>query len=338
MLQRYAPDSEHAHIEMLAPVDSSTSPMEKMLEAVQTNHWRQVAVIAGSCVSLPADQNVPVTEADLHCTLAWWHIRIISLSKMRLFTLLRKELNALWTVLETVRIWDDQKQDIVPLVHASVVPFSLHVVHAQQLFLGGFQREGTARLCRLTRMAESMSQTESKNVWHIRAIRLRVLLASLLIETDQLPAATTVMVDLELSLRAKRIPDLSTLCMLMRLYLVMGNIQKARYILDELHRVNPEPTPDTTARIETHEALFHYMIRPHEPYDFPETVKSFEACTNNQALTNTMALSALLHGDIVQSVQLLERILQEHPTVVASSTALTHNLLTLHSLGMREYV
>jgi len=338
MLQRYGPDQERAHTEMLAPVDASTSPTEKTLEAVESNHWRRVAVIAGECVGHPPAPDAPVSKADLQYTLAWWHIRMISLSKMLLFTLLRKELNALWTVLESLRIWDDEKQDVVPLVHSSIVPFSLHVMHAQQLFLGGFQREGAARLCQLIRTAEFLSESVDKHIWHMRVIRLRILLASMLIETHQLPAAATVMADLALTLQAMITHDPSVHLMLTRLYLALGDIQHARSALDEANNKCTEPTSDMAASIATHEALFHYTIRPHEPYNFPQGTESFEASTNNQALTNTMALGALLRGDIVQSIQLLERILQEHPIVVASSKALAHNLLTLHSLGKREYV
>lgn len=340
MLQRYAPEQELPPTEMLAPADAEKRPSEQTMEAMQANHWRRVAAIAGECVSLSPDQDVSITEADIQYTLAWWHIRFISLSKMILYTQLRKELNALWTVLESVRIWDEKKEDVVPLIQTSLVPFSLHAVYAQQLFLGGFQREGTARLCQLIHMAQSLSKNDDtgQELWHRRNIRLRVLLSSLLIESYQLPAAASVVAELDVALRAKATPDLSTLLMLVRLYLAMGEIQRARITLDEAHKEHTELPPDAAAGLATHEALFHYTIRPHDPYDFPEALHTYEARANHQSLTNTMALGALLRGDIVQSIQLMERILQEHPTIVSSSKALTHNLLTLHSLGTKEYV
>lgn len=340
MLRRYAPDQDRIYSETQTPLDSSIGPADAIVDAIDAHNWRQVAVIAGECVCHLPPQETPITEEDLQHTLAWWHVRLVSLGKLQLYSQLRTELHAIWTVLESVRIWDEDAQDVVPLARASMVPFSLHVMHAQHLFLGGFQSEGTQRLCSLSTKAASMAKSDGndRDVWHLRNIRVQVILASLLIEADQLPTAATVLTGLESALKENGLVDPRVLLMLTRLYLALGDVQSACRALHQVKRENPTPSPTLAASMATHEALLHYTVRPHEPHDFAEEMKAYEAGACDLALTNTMALDALLRGDIVPGIQLIERLLQEHPAAVATSATLTQNLMTLHSLGTKEYV
>ncbi|WFD28346.1 hypothetical protein MNAN1_003355 [Malassezia nana] len=321
MLRRYAPDQDRLYSEAQAPLDSSIEPADAIVDAIDAHHWRQAAVIAGECVCHLPPQETPITEDDLQHTLAWWHVRLVSLGKLQLYSQLRAELHALWTVLESLRIWDEDAQDVVPLARAAMVPFSLHVMHAQHLFLGGFQSEGTQCLCSLSTHAASMAKSDGneRDVWHRRYVRVRVLLASLLIEADQLPTAATVLSDLESALKESGLVDPAVLLMLTRLYLALGDVQSARCTLQQVKQEESASSSSLAASIATHEALLHYTVRPHEPFDFAEEMKTYEAGACDLSLTNTMALDALLRGDIVPGIQLIERLLQEHPAAVATA-------------------
>lgn len=330
LLLRYLPGYKRSRNETILPPDSTIPVSDSILQAAQTDHWRRVANIVRECITRPIHHTNAPNTGDIDQLLMWWHIRFIALWKLRFMMQLREELDALWQVLESVRIIDGDL--LVPLVQTSHVPFCLHVLRAQEIFQHGERQHGVRLLWKHMQHAK---QGQSL-VWRARYIRIALMLASFLLEADEILAATSVIASLTESLDTEGDWHPTLALMLARLALRMGDMHCASAMLDRAKQVANTADPLTCDAIATHEVIAQFIHYPHAEHHVSNTMREYKAKQVDQALTNTMAFDSFLRGEVLESTQILERFMHDHPTTFATSHALGANLLTLLSVGLKD--
>lgn len=324
LMSRYAPGYRRSRSDMFPLTDPTLTASQLVSQAAQADHWRRIVSITKEYI-LPS---VSLTEApqagDMDTLLAWWHLRLVSLWKLHFFSTLHEEMDALWQVLESVRVYEGD--DLCPLVDTPHVPFPMHVLRAQVL-LQNDRRRGVQLLWKHMQRAKEAS---ADPMWRGRYIRVALLLSSLLVEMDALSAATSLVDELASGLGSAEPKLALVLC---RLYLQMCDMASASRMLS--HAKNTADPADAALHdaILNHETMTKFMSEPHADH---EKLVVDDPADVDQALTNTMALDAFFHGHIHESIQILERLMHQHPTTFTTTRALAPNLLTLHSMGAKN--
>ena len=230
-------------------------------------------------------------------------------------------MHALWQVLESVRVYEGD--DLRVLVDTPHVSFPMHVLRAQVL-LQNDRRRGIQLLWKHMQHAKEAS---ADSIWRARYIRVALLLSSLLVEMDALPAATSLADELASGLGSA---DAKLALVLCRLYLQMSDMASASRMLSRAKSAADPADAALHTAILNHETMTRFISEPHADH---EKLVVGDLKNVDQALTNTMALDAFFHGHILESIQILERLMHEHPTTFTTTRALAPNLLTLHSMG-----
>lgn len=317
--------------------DTSISASEKVLQAAQADHWRKVALISSECITRPIHHSTLPTSSDFALLISWWHLRLVSLWKLHFFTQLHIEMESLWKVLESLQVYDENRTQLVPLVESWHVPFAFHVFHAQEKLLNGEREQGVELMWKHLQYANRKAkETSASNIWQTRAIRVSLLLASLLIERDEISAADTLVQSLVAKLDASNVKDPVLSLALAKLFWRIGNQERASVMLDCARSSSVSEQHDMHAALIHHYVLGEYLNQPHMEPTALSTVKDFESSHACQSLTNTMSLEAFFQGQIGESVRILERLLYAHPTTFATSCSLASNLLTLYSMSSND--
>ena len=317
--------------------DTSTSASEKVVQAAQADHWREVALVSSECITRPIHHSTLPTSSDFALLISWWHIRLVSLWKLHFFAQLHNEMESLWKVLESVQVYNEHRTQLVPLVESYHVPFALHVFHAQEKLHNGEREQGVELMWKHLQFANrKANETSTSNIWQTRAIRVTLLLASLLIERDEISAADTLVQSLVVKLDASNAKDPVFLLALARLFWEIGDHKQASAMLNCARSSSVSEQHDMHAALVHHCVLGEYLNQPHMEPTALSTVKDFESSHVCQSLTNTMSMEAFFQGQIGESIRILEQFLHAHPTTFATSSSLASNLLTLHSLSSND--
>lgn len=313
LLARHVPSYKRTRSEALPR--GSAAPAEAAAEAIHADHWRRVAVVAAECIQAEKGE---VNEADLEHLLAWWHLRWTALWKLRLFTLVQKEMTGVWHVLDASIDGDGQPLTVQ-------LPFALTVLYAQAYFACGQQRRGIEMLWARYAHCQRAAAHDSA-VWNGRRVRVGLLLASALAEIEAYDAAASVADAL-----SERLPrplvesDALTALTLARIYIQMGCLASA----DELVAAASHAPKNA---YDGHAALARLVREPHTH------VLDAYADDADQSLANAAAVDAFYRGDLDQGTAFLEKYMQAHPTTFAMARGLGGNLVTLHTMGPHKYV
>ncbi|KAF6766961.1 hypothetical protein PSEUBRA_001551 [Kalmanozyma brasiliensis GHG001] len=119
--------------------DASSAPTEitpeLVRQAASTNAWRRIASLARAQLESSYHTSHPPALVDTASNsdtmeageaLQWWTIRLYALARLKLYSMLRTELAALWQVLESTTVGEGS------LAEAEEVPFSLRVMCATE--------------------------------------------------------------------------------------------------------------------------------------------------------------------------------------------------------------
>ncbi|WFD29065.1 hypothetical protein MSPP1_000070 [Malassezia sp. CBS 17886] len=346
LLQRYAPDHIRTRSELLPEPPGSASDLASVARrAVQENHWRRVATTAGTAVAQPVDTEKPnvyvsqrgsgsLGRADVQHVLAWWHLRLVALWKLRLYGQVQAESAALSRALGSVSVVEEGvvlsldagtfTGESTSLLDSPLVPFCLRILFAQAQFVRGDQRGAVEALWSQIHMSET---------------RLRLVLASMLIEMQVLSTAVTVLEPLVALCEEGTSPNAALPALLMRLYLQMGAMPEARTLLGLARQASARSEAPTDAHLlASHDALLHMMERRTASGGDNGGVPTAdlgppEAWAGNEALVNSIAMEALYRGDLTTSTRVLERFLSDAPTQFATAPGIAGNLITLHAMG-----
>lgn len=315
LVVRHAPDVTRTRNERLAS-QHPTLP-ERVQEAIDASQWRRVASLAAEAITTKSTQDAD--PGDVGHLLSWWHLRLVALWKLRLFALVHTEFATLWQTLEGVQGAPDEG----PLVKSSSVPFALHVFHAQALFVHGQQRAAVARLWQLL---QHCAVRKAELVWQMRDVRLRLLLASALIEMEAYDAAATVVDPLADPLLEHDLSSDEALhsLVLARLYLAMGCVARAEALVAAASQAPAHAQHN-------YENLVRLIRDPHTA-----SIQEIYTEEDNPMAVNTAAVRAFYHGDLDAGVAYLETYLATHPTTFATTRGLAGNLVTLHTMGLHD--
>lgn len=316
LLARHAPQYPHTPSDQQPA--ASDAPTDDVSHAVLANHWRSVAQRTAHAIVTEASPSVQAS--DITHVLQWWHLRLVALWKLRLFAQAHTELTNVWSVLDRVLVQPGSR----PLRTTSLVPFALHLLRAQDLLVHGQKRAGVAALWQHLSYCEAQERTASDaDVWHLRGLRIRLLLASALVEMEALDAAAAIVDPLAETLLHGHLDESNALLALalVRIYAVMGSLARAEALAEAAQAAQPSLGGAYAALVR--------LIR--DPHTAPSESLSTEPL--NQVNLNTAAVDAFYRGDLDTGVKLLEALMHEQPTWFATAPGLAGNLFTLHTMG-----
>lgn len=289
-----------------------------MRRAVLANHWRRVAQQAAHAIVTEVSPSLQAS--DLTHVLQWWHLRLVALWRLRLFTQAHTELTNVWSVLDRVLVQPGSR----PLRTTALVPFALHLLRAQDMLVHGQKRAGITALWQHLAHCEAQKHTaDNATIWHARARRIRLLLASALVETEALDAAAAVIDPLADTLLHGRVDEADALLALalVRLYVAMGCLTRAEALAEAARAAQPSLGGAYAALVR--------LVR--DPHTEPPSLLPNEPL--DQVKANTAAVDAFFRGDLDTGVQLLETLMDEQPSWFATAPGLAGNLFTLHTMG-----
>lgn len=297
--------------------------------------------MAAVCICSPLPDTASVSTADLGHTVAWWQVRLLALIKLQFFQQMRAEFNALWTVIESLQVYGEDDATLVSLAHTSHIPYSFHILHGQALFHSGYRREGVDAMwyaLHQARYAASHADDSSYQIWVSRYIRTGMVLASLLVEADEIPAVHSVLRAIQAFVDEVHYQDPYLYLCASRLYMQMSDMKSARNSVKKAE-VSANLSDTTLAMtIRIHQALLSRFTEPHALQMFLSDESLTDTELASQSFVNTLALEHLYTGDVMHSIQPLETLLHRHPITFSTSRALGANLLALQAIGTKEYV
>ncbi|WFC94646.1 hypothetical protein MBRA1_001280 [Malassezia brasiliensis] len=316
LLARHAPQYPHTPSDQQPPAPDA--PAEDVHRAVLANHWRHVAHQAAHAIVTEVSPSLQAS--DLTHVLQWWHLRLVALWKLRLFAQAHTELTDVWSVLDRILVQPGSR----PLRTTALVPFALHLLRAQDMLMHGQKRAGiTALWQHLAHCEDQERTTDDAVVWRARARRIRLLLASALVEMEALDAAAAVVDPLAETLLHGGMDEADALASLalVRIYVAMGCLARAEALAEAARATQPSlgDAYTTLVRLVRDPLTDPPALFPTEPLD--------------QVKANTAAVDAFYRGDLDTGVQLLEALLHEQPSWFATAPGLAGNLFTLHTMG-----
>lgn len=318
LLARHAPGASRPPNERR--LSSLAPPAHCAAEAVRTGHWRRVAAIAAEAIVGGTSQ--VVGASDITHVLHWWHLRVFALWKLRLFSQAHTEFTNVWNVLDTTLIQPEAR----PLHTTALVPYALHVVRAQDLYVHGQKRAGVTALWHLLSVCQShFDEGDASKVWHAREVRVRLILASALVDMEAFDAAATVVDPLADPLVDRELEPKEAMLALViaRIYLTMGCVARAEALVAAAAAA---PLPLR----QTYDTLVRLVRNPHT-----SPVQQAYTEDADQALANAAAVDAFYRGDLDTGTAYLEHFLRARPTEFATAHGLAGNLITMHTMGVR---
>lgn len=335
-------------------------------QAAASNSWRKIASLARS--KLEAYSNVerqrlvqqqqqlvdaPPThdqEMDVRQVLEWWSIRLYALARLKLYSMLRTELSALWQVLSTTRVHEGSQ---VVLADTEDVPFTLRVLKATEPKYRGEVRTTLEQytlliqLCkRNMRRSKAFARATAKDgdggvegevrKWRGRAERVGLMLAFTLSEAKDYAGAIEVMtplVESSLRLDEARASDveghIQLVAVASRLWIQAGDLSFASTLLDRAEALLPTPIPPTlTAQLNHTRSLIHAISG-----DFSAASSLLPSNPSTPAEHLNAAIITFYSAHLDASLSQLEQLLSSHPHAIASADAVVFNLATLYELG-----
>ncbi|WFD43428.1 hypothetical protein MPSI1_002090 [Malassezia psittaci] len=325
-LARHAPTYQRDF--QALPSESSKSWSQQAIDAIRQHKWHQAVILTAQVIT--SEPQLDASPDNLAGLLQWWHLRLVALWKLRYYTHAHTELTRIWSILD--------KGSEAEL--SNVVPFGLKVLRSQSLIMNDHPRVGAASLWQeLTHCDLQAKQDTQTSIWRDRAKRIRLLLASTLVELLAYEAARCVLHPLEQTLLDEQSPleSQDAVCALhiCRIYLSMGCMPQAQCLL-ACAKQAPE------AMYVMHDRALQFLQDPLNEHNFEEFHKddssgSSPLSMKSLVLANLNAISAFHAGDLIAGVDWLEHGLSSDPAKFSHSPGLLGNLLTFHAMGINGH-
>lgn len=321
-------------------------------QAAASNSWRRIASLARSKLEhysnverLSQQQLVeaPIQDGqmDVRQALDWWSVRLYALARLKLYSMLRTELAALWQVLSTTLVEEGSR---VVLADTEYVPFTLRVLKATEPKYRGEVRTTLEQYTLLIQMCKRQMRRfrasttaavdgdvkEQIRKWRGRAERLGLMLAFTLAEAKDYAGAIEIVTPLIESSFNKvdgsesNIEDqLQLVLIASRLYIQAGDLSTATSLLDRTQSLLPSPPTHLTHS----RSLIHAISG-----DF-STATSLLPHPSTPAEHLNQAIITFYSAHLDSSLSQLEELLSSHSQEIASADAVVFNLATLYELG-----
>lgn len=331
----FTSDNQPAHIETHASTDITPHTVR---QAAASSAWRKIARLARTHIQKYAhhDQSDQLDtlqdETSVQDVLEWWSVRLYSLARLKLYSILSTELNGVWQVIETTAVERGKM-----LVDTDMVPFTMRVLKATEAKYRGDVRSSVEAYVELIRLCKRrMRELESKQpkIWKERAIQVGLMLAFTLAETKDYAGAIQLVVPLvESALESKSDPQdamqsIHLVVVASRIWIQAGHLSSAMSLLDRAQLLLASPPPAYIQHQLAHSrALIHAISGDFSSASF------VSASTLTQQLNS--AISCFYSAHLDDAISRLQSVLAAEPASVASVDAVIFNLATLYELAKR---
>lgn len=372
-----------ASAEQQAYASGKTEPINThtVYHAAATNAWRKIATLARTkleqygyqesqrlnhhhhhqqriqtqLVEAPhVGEGVEGSTIEVGQVLQWWSVRLYCLARLRLYSMLRTELAALWQVLSTTRV--GQGEEEVMLVDTQHVPFTLRVLRATEPKLRDDIRTTVEQYTLLIHLCKqhirrlriepkqpdsTRNEVEKVQVWKRRAMRVGLMLACTLAEARDYRGAIELLEPVvesalqrgdEVGCEAK----LHFVVVAARVWVQASDLETAESLLDRASMLLPHTSSgssSTVARELEHSRSIIAAIKG----DFATASAHFARTGSAPPRTIAQQLNgALVHfysAQLDESIQVLEHVLDHEPALFASADPVIFNTATLYELA-----
>ncbi|KAH8913671.1 hypothetical protein BT69DRAFT_1344278 [Atractiella rhizophila] len=291
---------------------SNGLPLERL---IAENRWRAVAEYAREKI---------VDSDATHTTeiLEWWHLRLLSLLRLRLSAHLLSEASSLQALLPPL--------DTISLT----LCFPLLVFFARLPALKNSPPDAISNLSVLIRRCAALEGTDP--IWEERGTRLVFEVVGLLIQMRDYPSASSLLSSLP--------PTAPTLLSLLRLSITTGNLNRATSILDQIEnlRVSSSPSLETLGgdgeeekELKRTKLVARGLLHAARA-EWTESEGCWRECLTldptDYVAANNLSVTHLFHGRLSSTSNILHTILDRSPSSFLSTEALLFNLATTYEL------
>ncbi|KAG8887137.1 hypothetical protein FRB98_000446 [Tulasnella sp. 332] len=256
-----------------------------------------------------------------------WHLRLTSLTRLRLFNQAAAECNNLFAVLRNIQ------PDLVRIyVLDSLLPFELEVTYARTRYWAGdpygYLDELYALLRKCKMCSKSATSATDIEMWKERAVRVGLIMASQLLEMKDHTAAAALLLPLcnPTSPDAPP-PSIELLSAVARIYMDSGDIESAEQLI---RRVENDPSCDNTTK-EINRALLASAR-----LDWKTAVENLRSAIQrepgNPLVANNLSVVLLSTGNLQEGIHYMETALRASPGTVGNVEPFLFNLATLYEL------
>ncbi|SAM83673.1 uncharacterized protein UBRO_06623 [Ustilago bromivora] len=303
---------------------------ESVQQAAATNSWRKIACLARTQIT--QSQAASVEEV-----LGWWSVRMYALARLRLYSLLRSELDGLWHVLEREGLMDGEEER---------VPFTLRAFRATEPKFRGDVRSTVEQYILLIQACKgTMKQAKSKEegdrakIWKERGLRLGLMLAFTLAEAKDLDGAIEILSPLiQHCLSACESQDAEESAHLVlvstRIYIQAGDLSTAYTLLNRISSLLLRTSP-LQGEISHSESLLAALRGDLDSASETPPCASDEKDMSIVEQLNS-ATVAFYEAKLDKAISTLDKVLEKDPSRIANSTvaeSVVFNLATLYELG-----
>ncbi|XP_064604975.1 trafficking protein particle complex subunit 12-like [Liolophura sinensis] len=286
-----------------------------------------------------------VTQHTPH-TLQLWFLRLTLLTKLRLYSLAESESQA-FKNLDTADLYYDYYPQLHPGKRGSMVPFGMRILHANLPHFLGRTQDALDRLYYILAVVKKIvsnlesggaedgsllelsaeSRKASLELWRKRELQVLYSTGNSLLSVKDFEAGLEVYESL---LEKDKANHSELLCALGRIYLQMGDIDKASSYFKQFDDECSNRDNVMTGRI----AISHGLVALsrnnfNEAYQYFTTAK--KADPTNPIAVNNLAVCYLYMGKLKESLATLEGMIQSDPSKNLHEGVL-FNLCTLYEL------
>ncbi|KAI0953947.1 hypothetical protein AcW1_006737 [Taiwanofungus camphoratus] len=285
---------------------------------VMTNSWRALARMA-------RDRIVEADPEDLALVLSLWYLRLSCLARLRLFNQTSAECTNLFAVLNAVepaasRQWLFDK----------ILPFELEVLYAKLKYWAGDHMGYLDALSALLKRCKAKARQAKADaagagMWQERGARVCLIIASQLIEMNDLAAAAKLLEPLCKQGDGPTSPYVQSA--VGRVYIQGGCIGMAA---KHFTAVAEDPTADSSLK------AMNKALLASADGDWPRATEVLQeilaADPENYIAINNLSVALLSQGKLQESIQLLEDAIKASPSTTLMAEPLLFNISTMYEL------
>lgn len=274
-------------------LDTTEVSCDDIVQAASTGWWRKIAVLARSTLERRG--------MELDEVLEWWTVRLYALARLRLHSMLRTELAAVWDALE-----------------GQQVPFGLLVLRASEAKFRGDTRSTVEQYTVLIHMCKK----KQGEAWRRRAVRLGIMLAFTLAETRDYNAAINVLDPLVERALAEEEQGVQLVVVAARIWIQAGDVEHA---LELVQRAEQQLPKQSAAHAHIRQAK---MVIATISGDFAQDDEG-----ERVVATLNRAVVQFYRAQLDAAIATLDAQLEAEPALVASADAVVFNTATLYELA-----
>ncbi|KAJ3013747.1 Trafficking protein particle complex subunit 12 [Thoreauomyces humboldtii] len=289
---------------------------DPLLALIVAQSWRSVANHARTLL-------VSTHPADVHAVMRLWLVRLLALSKLKLYEFAGAELNKAAPDLDHPQLAYEAHPDVFPGLEGSMVSFEIRLFAARLSAFRGKPMQAIERLYALlhrTTKDKTVEPARRTQRWSQLQLHIATIL---LVDLKDHRGATAIL----RSLANHNPTDPHLAAALARTYLQLGNLPQARAVLSS-HDNHPSTHLAHLAFLNIADGQFESALPSLTTLLAAHTLNDATATTN----VNNLALAHLYTGNVTQAVSFLDSVVVDHPARATACEDLLFNLCSLYDL------